>query len=159
MGVLGRSDLELRADVVEEFGGDYGCRWYEARALLARGFFVGIRVDVDVVLEELRAEDVEVGGVAESVEGFVRIFDSQLEDGWVLEACGVDGRVEVSSVAGALVRGEDEELGYADTGRQLGDLHVVVVWPWFVLDGWFLGGVSLIEPPAIGGRVSNYRVL
>lgn len=159
VGKLRRRDLVPRADIMEELGGDDGRCGEETRPALALVFIVRVGVDVDVVLEELRAEHVVVCAVAEGVKGFVRVFDGQLEDGGIFETRGVDDRVEVGSVAGALVRREDEELGYPDAGRQLVDLDLVKVWPWIVPDGWFLRTVSLIEPPAVGGCVSDYRIL
>jgi hypothetical protein len=65
------------------------------------------------VFEEFGAEDVVIGRVAEDVEGFVRVFDCQLDYRWVVEACFVDCVVEVDAVSGALVRRDDQELGDA----------------------------------------------
>lgn len=72
--------------------------------------FIWIRVDVNIVFCEFGDEDVVVGSVAEAVEGFIGVFDSEFDDRRVIKACSVDNCVEMGAVAGALVRGKDQEL-------------------------------------------------
>lgn len=103
-------DLVGHADVVQELGGDQGRRGDETGPLVSGLGLVGVWVDVNFVLDELRVEDVVVCCVAESVKGFVRVFDGQLDDGFVGDAGGMDGGVEVGAVAEALMGRENEEL-------------------------------------------------
>lgn len=59
------------------------------------------------------AEMEEVVEVAEVVEGFVGVFDGEFSDGRVGQGVDEHGCVEVGAVAGALIGGEDDELGDA----------------------------------------------
>ena len=71
---------------------------------------VRVWVYVDLVFDEFGVEDVVVSSITEPVEGLVGVFDSEFHDGRVVEAGGMDGGVEMSAVAGALMGREDKEL-------------------------------------------------
>lgn len=80
------------------------------RALLLGELSIRVGVDVYLVLEELRQQDMVVGCVAEGIESLIRIFDSQFGNCRVLEACGVNGGVEMSPMSRALMRRENQKL-------------------------------------------------
>ena len=67
------------------------------------------------------AEARVVAEVAQVVEGCVGVFDGYFDAGRVLQEGGCGGVVEVCAVAGALVGGEDEELGDARAVGERGD--------------------------------------
>ncbi|KAL8817437.1 MAG: hypothetical protein Q9223_003722, partial [Gallowayella weberi] len=62
-----------------------------------------------------------VAVIAEVVEGFVWVFDGEFDDGGGVEEVIVDCFVEVRAVGVGLVGREDEELGYAGAGRDVGE--------------------------------------
>lgn len=133
-------------------------RWDAPRALLLGELSIRVGIDVYLVPEELRQQDVVVGSVAEGIKSLVWVFDSQLRDCWVLEACGVNGGVEMSPMSRALVRRQNQELSDSQPSRQLSrsDLRC---WEWIVHDGAILCSVSLVEPPAISCRISDNGIL
>ena len=154
---LRRGDLVRHADVVQELGRDQGRRGDEARSLVFGLGLVGVWVDIDLVFGELGVQDVVVGCVAEAVKGFVRVFDSQFDDGFVGNAGGMDDGVEVGAVAEALMGRENEKLRdpkpcWQVGGPYLGHREAVR------LDGRLLCRVSLVEPPAIRSRIADEGV-
>lgn len=96
---LGRGDFERRADVVEEFGWDKCGGGDVAWSFVFGMCFIWIGVDVYVVFGEFWVQNVVVCCVAEGVEGLVRVFDGQFDDGWVVEASSVDCCIEMHAVA------------------------------------------------------------
>lgn len=157
MRELGRGDLVRHADVVEEFRGDEVGRGDESGSFALGMHAVWVRVDVHVMFGKFWTQNMVVHCVAEGVECLVRVFDGQFDNSRVIEARGVDGRVEVGAVAEALVRREDQELRNSEPRWELGSFHPRH-WKRFVLDCWCLRLVPLVEPPAIGSCVSNYGV-
>jgi hypothetical protein len=111
------------------------------------------------VFEEFGAEDVVISRVAEDVERFVRVFDCQLDYCRVVEACCVDSVVEVDAVSGALVRRDNQELGDAQPRWELSRADEFWCREGGVLWSRLLGAVYFVEPPFVGGRVSDNRVL
>jgi hypothetical protein len=110
MGKLCGGDLMGGAKVVKKFCGDEGRGWDAAGSLFLRAPFERIGIDVHLVFKEFWTEDMEICSVAEGIKSFIRVFDCQLDNCWVVRACSMDGCVQMSTMSRALMRRKDQEL-------------------------------------------------
>lgn len=78
-----------------------------------RGRCIRVWIDSYRRFEEERMQEEVVLCVAEDVEGFVRVFDSEFADRCISEGVIVDCCVEVGAMTGVLVWGKDQKLGYS----------------------------------------------
>lgn len=110
-GELARGDFRGSMEGCEGIGVEEGGSWEEECAV----FFVGLRYcgEVESGFDEAFAQPEPVVCIAEDVEGFVWVFDSEFVDAWVREGVVADCFVEECAVALGAVGWEDEELGDA----------------------------------------------
>lgn len=101
---------------MEKLCGNEGRCWDATGSLFLRKFCVGVGVDIHVVFKEFWAQDVEICGVAERVKRFIRVFDCQLDNCRIIEASGMNGRIQMGTMSRALVRRKNQELGNPQSG-------------------------------------------
>jgi hypothetical protein len=95
---------------VEEFNRNYGSGGDNTRSPLDFLESVRVRVDIDLVFDELGTQDMVVNSIPKCIKSFIRIFYSQFLYSRIIKTCIVNRSVQMSPVAGRLVRWKDEEL-------------------------------------------------